>query len=133
MFKKALVLIALPVALATATVQAAGDTPTAGSTVLGVAVAVDRIETSGFRASRLLGADVRNDGGDAIGTVDELIVDSEAGVSVAVLSVGGFLGMGAHHVAVPTEQFQVDGDYKIVLPGASKAALEKLPQFRYAR
>jgi len=49
----------------------------------------------------------------------------------AVLSVGGFLGVGAHLVAVPYTQLQPAGDH-MVLAGGNKEALKALPEFKYA-
>jgi hypothetical protein len=52
----------------------------------------------------------------------------------AILQVGGFLGIGAHLVAVPFKSLALDDSgSKITLPGASKDELKKLPEFRYAR
>jgi hypothetical protein len=48
-----------------------------------------------------------------------------------VLSVGGFLGIGSHLVAVPYEQLKVV-DKKLVLQGGSKESLRMLPELKYA-
>jgi hypothetical protein len=50
----------------------------------------------------------------------------------AVLQVGGFLGIGAHLVAVPYDSLIIDDEgSKIQLPGASKDELKKLPELKY--
>ncbi|MCC8395187.1 PRC-barrel domain-containing protein [Paraburkholderia sp. MMS20-SJTR3] len=87
---------------------------------------------SGYRASKLTGADVYNRNKDNIGTLDDLIVSpgSDHG-TYAILSVGGFLGMGKHLVAVPFNDLQIN-DRRIVLPDATKKSLEALPEFKYA-
>jgi sporulation protein YlmC with PRC-barrel domain len=54
-----------------------------------------------WRATELVGATVYNDQGDSIGTVDDLLLSSDGTVSNAVLSVGGFLGMGTKLIEVP--------------------------------
>jgi hypothetical protein len=51
-------------------------------------------------------------------------------VEFAILSVGGFLGLGAHLVAVPFDSLESD-DGAIYLPGATRDELKRLPQFRY--
>lgn len=87
---------------------------------------------SGYRASKLTGADVYNRNKDDIGTLDDLIVSpGTERTTYAILSVGGFLGMGKHLVAVPFNDLQID-DRRIVLPEATKKSLEALPEFRYA-
>ena len=49
----------------------------------------------------------------------------------AVLSIGGFLGMGTHLVVVPYDSLKLC-DNKMLLPGGSKEGLRTLPTFRYA-
>ncbi|WP_027798578.1 PRC-barrel domain-containing protein [Paraburkholderia dilworthii] len=87
---------------------------------------------SGYRASKLAGADVFNKNKDTIGTVDDLIVSpgGDRG-TYAILSVGGFLGMGKHLVAVPFNDLQIT-NRRVVLPEATKKSLEALPEFKYA-
>ena len=61
----------------------------------------------GWRSSRIVGATVYNDRDERIGTVDDLIVGQDGRISEAVLSVGGFLRIGAKLVAVPFGQLQL--------------------------
>jgi sporulation protein YlmC with PRC-barrel domain len=86
----------------------------------------------GYRASKLTGQDVVNDQDEEIGTIDDFIIGQDKAL-FAILEVGGFLGLGGHLVAVPFASLKLDDmGRKIVLPGASKAKLEKLPLFEYA-
>ncbi len=87
---------------------------------------------TGFRVSKVLGATVVNDANEQVGTIDDLIVTPNHNVPYAVLSVGGFLGMGTRLVAVPYNSMKV-GDNKMVLPGATKDSLKMLPEFSYAK
>ncbi len=100
----------------------------------GELVAVDvRPLAEAYRASRLIGASVVNDKNERIGTIDDLIVSPQDQVLYAVISVGGFLGINRRLVAVPYSSLQVDDQgRKIVLPGATKDALSKMPEFHYA-
>ena len=41
-----------------------------------------------------MGSPIVNAANDAVGTLDDLIVTPDARVSFAVLSIGGFLGLG---------------------------------------
>jgi sporulation protein YlmC with PRC-barrel domain len=85
----------------------------------------------GYRASKLLSSSVVNDHNEKIGTVDDIIIGPE-NVLFAVLQVGGFLGLGGHLVAVPYTSLVLDHPGgKVELPGASKDALKKLPEFKY--
>jgi sporulation protein YlmC with PRC-barrel domain len=85
----------------------------------------------GMRLSRLIGAVVYDDRGGKIGSVDDLVVRLDNKVSVAILSVGGFLGVDTKLVSVPYNEIRIDGG-KVVLPAASKETLSVLPAFSYA-
>lgn len=88
----------------------------------------------GLRSSRLIGASVYNGAGDdatKIGNVDDLILSSDKNARTAILSVGGFLGMGAKLVAVPFEQLRVETNGRVVLPGATADGLKAQPDFAY--
>ena len=78
---------------------------------------------TGYRTSKVVGSTVLNEANETVGTIDDLIV--------AVLSVGGFLGMGSKYVVVPFSSLQVE-DKKMVLPGATKDSLKGLPEFKYS-
>jgi hypothetical protein len=89
----------------------------------------------GYRASKVIGSTVVNDQNETVGKIDDLIV-SGAGKKepVAVLSVGGFLGMGSKLVAIPYDELKPNPDKNdFVLPGATKDSLKSLPDFAYAR
>ena len=85
---------------------------------------------TGFRSSKIVGSSVVNEANEAVGAVDDLIVTPNEKAPYAVLSVGGFLGMGTKYVVVPFGSLQMQ-DKKIVLPGATKDALKALPEFKY--
>jgi hypothetical protein len=86
---------------------------------------------TGYRASKVVGSAVVNEANETVGTVDDLIVTPAEVVPFAVLSVGGFLGMGTKYVVVPYSALRFQ-DKKIVLPGATKESLKALPEFKYA-
>jgi hypothetical protein len=85
----------------------------------------------GFRSSKLVGAPVVNDANQSIGKIDDLLVGRGDKVLYAVLSVGGFLGVGSKLVAVPYASLQI-GAKDVVLPGGNKDQLKSLPEFKYA-
>jgi hypothetical protein len=86
---------------------------------------------SGFRASKLAGASVYNRDKDKIGVIDDLVVSPSDHTAFAILSVGGFLGMGRHYVAVPFADLQINSK-QVTMPDATKSSLEALPEFKYA-
>jgi sporulation protein YlmC with PRC-barrel domain len=85
---------------------------------------------TGYRTSKVVGSTVYNEANETVGTIDDLIVTPNETVPFAVLSVGGFLGMGTKYVVVPYSSLVVR-DKKMVLPGATKDSLKSLPEFKY--
>jgi sporulation protein YlmC with PRC-barrel domain len=75
---------AAPAATATTTTTASGD----------------------WRASKMAGVKVYNDANENIGSINDLLMEKGGTVKIAVIGVGGFLGMGEHLVAVPYEKLK---------------------------
>jgi hypothetical protein len=87
----------------------------------------------GFQISKLLKTRVDNDKDEKIGTLDDLILTKDHKL-IAILQVGGFLGVGGYLVAVPYDSLKISEDgRKITLAGASKEALKKLPEFEFKK
>ena len=53
------------------------------------------------RISKVIGSDVRNKSGEKIGDIRDLVVDDRGTVKLAIVSTGGFLGVGDRLHAVP--------------------------------
>jgi sporulation protein YlmC with PRC-barrel domain len=87
----------------------------------------------GFQTSELVGTAIQNDKGEKIGTLDDLVITKDRSL-FAILQVGGFLGLGGYLVAIPYESLNISDDgRKITLAGASKEALQKLPEFKFKK
>ena len=86
---------------------------------------------AGYRASKVTGSHVVNDANETIGEISDLLVSLDGKQPYAVLSVGGFLGMGTRLVVVPYDTLKF-ADKKVVLPGSTKESLKMLPEFKYA-
>lgn len=67
----------------------------------------------------MVGSTVFNEANESFGTIDDLIVTPNNKVLFAVLSVGGFLGMGIKFVVVPYSSLEVR-DKKMVPPEPPK-------------
>jgi len=81
-------------------------------------------------ASTLAGDQVQNSVGEDLGEVDEIMIDIPSGkVAYAVLSFGGFLGMGNKLFAVPWSVLRVDEDKKHFVLDVDKKKLESAPGF----
>jgi hypothetical protein len=87
----------------------------------------------GYQAEMLKLQPVVNDKGETIGTIDDFIFSRTNCDVFAVLAVGDFVGEARHLVAVPFRSLKINNPTgPIVLPGASRAALQKLPVFLYS-
>jgi sporulation protein YlmC with PRC-barrel domain len=81
-------------------------------------------------ASSLAGDRVRNNAGEDLGKIEEIMIDIHSGrVAYAVLSFGGFLGMGNKLFAVPWGSLTVDLDNKEFVFDVSRETLENAPGF----
>lgn len=105
-----------------------------GSTLTATAVIQVRDVTVGWSVSRqVLGRDVVNEYGEAVGRVDDIILAPDASVSHLIVGTpGGFLGLRRHEVAVPVSLLLLADD-KFVLVGSEPGSLHLMPAFEYAR
>lgn len=79
-------------------------------------------------ASRILGAPVVNRDGDRIGHVDDLSIHKVSGEAVyAVMSFGGFLGMGERLHPLPWSMLEYDVARNGYVVPMDRAALEAAP------
>lgn len=104
------------------------NSPSARNTVM--------TDNGAMRASKIVGSSVYNDHDEKIGSVDDLVIGTDKTLS-AVVSVGGFLGMGSKMVAVPFDKLQFgntknSSDNRVVMPGVTKDSLNGMPDFHYA-
>jgi len=87
------------------------------------------------KASEVIGAEVKNPKGEKLGKVEELVLDPASGsIEYAVISFGGFLGMGDKLFAVPFSLLkapEVSDNSKMAFftYDVDKAKMEKAPGF----
>jgi len=83
-------------------------------------------------ATSLVGSHVRNQTGDDLGRVEQIMLDLTSGhIGYAVISVGGFLGIGVKMVAVPWSAFaieEVEQGPRLILD-VDRKTLEDAPGF----
>jgi hypothetical protein len=92
-------------------------------------------DNGNLRATKIVGSSVYNDHDQKIGSIDDLVIGNDHSLQ-AVLSVGGFLGMGSKMVAVPFDKLEFgntkgSSDNRVVLPGSTKDGLSSMPEFSY--
>lgn len=86
---------------------------------------------TGYRSTKMVGSTVVNEMNETVGTIDDLIITRDDKVPFAVLSVGGFLGIGSKYIVVPSSAMEVK-EKTMLLRGATKESLLKLPAYTYA-
>lgn len=84
------------------------------------------------RASKLVGSTVYNDQNQSVGTLDDILVSHDSKQpDRAVISVGGFLGIGSKLVEVPYDRLKLEANNKVVMPDASSDQLKGMQSFSY--
>jgi sporulation protein YlmC with PRC-barrel domain len=73
-----------------------------------------------WRASKVAGLSVYNDNNENVGSINDLLMDKSGNIKAAVISVGGFLGVGARLVAVPFDKMKFVNE-PVAYTGASNA------------
>ena len=80
--------------------------------------------------STITGEDVRNDTGEDLGKIEDIMIDVDTGrIAYAVLSFGGFLGIGDKYFAIPWESLRVSMDGNEFILDVPKEKLENAPGF----
>ena len=83
-----------------------------------------------LKASEVIGYTVKNAEGQELGEIEDLVIDPDHGrIAYAVLSFGGFLGMGDKFFAIPWEAMKPLPTEQTVRLDVAKEKLEKAPGF----
>ncbi len=81
-------------------------------------------------ATTIMGNKVVNTAGEQLGTMKELMIDLDDGlIAYAVLSFGGFLGLGDKLFAIPWEALTLNPDDQTFILDVDKEVLEDAPGF----
>lgn len=83
-----------------------------------------------LRIDWITDATVNSPEGEAIGEINDVIIDGEAGtVKAAVIGVGGFLGIGEKQIAVPWDQLTINYDAQEISSDLTKEEAEAAPEY----
>ena len=81
-------------------------------------------------ADKVNGTNVYNPAGDNLGTIDDLMIDKASGRAIyAVMSFGGFLGMGAKFHPLPWATLKYDAQKGGYVVNLDKKVLEGAPYY----
>jgi PRC-barrel domain len=87
-------------------------------------------------SSKVKGLNVYNQKDESIGEITDLAIKNHQ-VDALILSVGGFLGMGEHYVAVSPSSVNIRYDSKndkwLASMSTTKEALKAAPEFKYPK
>jgi hypothetical protein len=122
----------LPAVLVTAALLLSADR--AAAQEVGLAPLDVKEVARGYRAEALKLKPVANEKSQVLGKISDFIFSKDDSNIFVVLAVDDFPGPGSHLVAIPFRSIKLDDPSGyLVLPGASAAALDKLPVFAYNR
>jgi sporulation protein YlmC with PRC-barrel domain len=80
------------------------------------------------RTSKIIGTEVRTRSGEKIGDIRDLVVDNNGNIKLAIVSTGGFLGVGDRMHAVPWDMLTLGPKDDRILD-IDKAHLKDTPGF----
>jgi sporulation protein YlmC with PRC-barrel domain len=81
-------------------------------------------------ATTIIGDAVQNPAGEEVGTIKEIMLDTNNGrIMYAVMSVGGFLGLGDQLFAVPWDALTLDASNHCFILDADKELLKQAEGF----
>jgi len=81
------------------------------------------------RASKIIGTNVRNRQGEKIGDVEDIVLDRNGTVAYAVVSTGGFLGIGDRLHAIPWKALQPVANEDHLVLDIDRKRLQAAPGF----
>ena len=94
-----------------------------------------QVKNTDMLSSNVVGLDIYNGQNNKIGKIQDIAFDSSKQITGYILSVGGFLGMGTHYVAVNPSSLNVSYDAQNktwrASMNATKAQLKAAPEFKY--
>ena len=111
-------------------IGSASNTASGGAPIIGDRASADGPGPEVMSADTLVGDSVVNAEGEDLGDIKAIMLDVTTGrIAYAVLSFGGFLGMGDKLFAVPWSALTLDTDEKRFILDVPKDRLENAPGF----
>lgn len=112
-----------------ATQTATQDVPANGPSFI-------KVQNTDMLSSNVVGLDVYNGQNNNIGKIQDIAFDTSKRITGYILSVGGFLGMGTHYVAVDPNSVMVEYDannktWRATM-NATKDQLKSATEFKYS-
>lgn len=81
-------------------------------------------------AERVSGTDVYNTAGEKLGSVEDILIDKVSGQAIyAIMSFGGFLGIGEKHHPLPWSSLKYDTGKEGYVVNCNKKMLQDAPSY----
>ncbi len=93
---------------------------------------MDAVQETGnlIAASKVQGTDVYNSAGESLGAIHDVMIDKTSGhVAYAILSFGGFLGIGDKYHPLPWSLLRYDTEMAGYVVNLDKSQLEGAPAY----
>jgi sporulation protein YlmC with PRC-barrel domain len=131
---KKLALITASLALLATPVLAQNSTTTTGTAPADAKFST--VSKDEMFSSKLKGLNITNQKDETVGEISDLAFKNDK-IEAMILSVGGFLGVGEHYVAVSPSSVNVKYDTKnnkwLATMNTTKEALKAAPEFKYPK
>lgn len=82
------------------------------------------------KATDLIGSTVRNDSGEDLGKISNLVIDRDGAVIFAILAHGGFLGVGEEVIPIPWRALRPGKEQSVVVISMTQEQLKKAPNLK---
>jgi sporulation protein YlmC with PRC-barrel domain len=118
---KSIVIVSLMAAGLTVTAMAQSEVPSSAAFITA---------DHNMRSSKMIGMPIYNERNEKIGTIDEILLPTTGGEVTAVISVGGYLGVGEKMVKVPLNHVHFAANTPAIMT-ADKPTLMAMPNYSY--
>jgi sporulation protein YlmC with PRC-barrel domain len=93
------------------------------------------LENTDMLSSNIVGLDIYNQQNNQVGKIQDIAFNDTKKITAYILSVGGFLGLGTHYVAVDPDSVAIKYDasnktWRATM-NATKDQLKAAPEFKY--
>jgi sporulation protein YlmC with PRC-barrel domain len=81
-------------------------------------------------ADKVQGTKIYSATGDNLGSIDDIMIDEKSGnIAYAIMSIGGFLGIGSRYYPLPWSMLRYDADLSGYVVDVDRAQLKGAPAY----